>query len=271
MRATSEASLAAASERFEPVLTEAGENARGYGEQLFAVVDALDSSGSLRRALTDPTRTEQDKADLARRLLSPSFSPEVVDLVVGMVRSRWSGDRDLADSLEELATVAVLASTGSEQGLLEVEEQLFRVGRVLTGNRDLRVSLGSLDASAERRITLAREVFAAQLAPQAQLLLERTVGALRTRSVTGRLSHIGDLAATRRRRLVAVVTAAMPLTLMQRHRLATSLERVYGAPVQLNVGLDPEVLGGLRIQVGAEVLDATVLSKLSEARRRIAG
>ena len=52
--------------------------------------------------------------------------------------------------------------------------------------------------------------------------------------------------------------------------LAAILERAYGRVVQLNTVTDPHVLGGLRVQVGAEVVDATVLSRLADARRRLA-
>ena len=62
MRGTSRASLVAAEGRFEPVLREAGAQGRLLGEQLFALVDALDSSGSLRRTLTDPSAAGEAKA-----------------------------------------------------------------------------------------------------------------------------------------------------------------------------------------------------------------
>ena len=69
MRGTSLASLTAAQERFAPVLTAAGKQAADLGEQLFAVVDALDSSGSLRRTLSDPAiGPERGGARLSQRI-----------------------------------------------------------------------------------------------------------------------------------------------------------------------------------------------------------
>ncbi|WP_345711686.1 F0F1 ATP synthase subunit delta, partial [Kineococcus glutinatus] len=41
--------------------------------------------------------------------------------------------------------------------------------------------------------------------------------------------------------------------------------------VRLNVDVDPDVLGGLRVKVGDEVIDGTISSRLAEARRRLAG
>lgn len=270
MRATSQASMAAAADRFAPVITAAGSDAGRLGEQIFAVVDALDGTASLRRALTDPTRDAQDKALLAERALGVAVSPEVVALVAGMARERWSHDRDLADALEYIGTEAYLSAAEASGALLDVEDELFRLGRTLSEQRELRVAFGDVDLPAENRIGLAGALLGAA-SPETRALVARTVGALRRRSVTGRLAEIGEQAAARRRRLVATVLAARPLTQAQLERLTQILSRVYDQPVHLHVAIDPAVVGGLRIHIGSEVLDATILSKLEEARRRIAG
>lgn len=271
MRATSEASLASARERFTPVLDAAGDGAREIGEQIFSVVDALDGSTSLRRALTDPTRSGEAKAQLASTLLGTQVHADVVDLVAGLARARWSSDADLAEALEELGTTAVLVAAESRGELLRVEDDLFRLGRILSNERDLRVALASTDVSAERRTALADQLLNGQVAPESQVLVRRTVGALRQRSVTTRLAHVAELAAARRKRVVASVLVASPITTAQVERLTATLSRIYSTEVHVNVGVDPSIVGGMRIQVGAEVVDATVLSKLAEARRRIAG
>lgn len=270
MRATSQASLEGARTRFEPVLAQAGANALTLGEELFAVVDALDSSGSLQRALTDPTRPADVKAELATRLLTGKVSSDVVDLVAGLARSRWSADTDLADAIEDLGTQAILVAAQTEPGLMQVEDELFRLDRVLADQQELRVALASRDLPRENRVGIVDQLLAAASKPT-RVLVERTVGALRARSVTARLAHIGELAAQRRERLVATVLAAAPLTEAQQDRLQSILARAYGSEVNLNIAIDPAIVGGLRIQVGAEVVDATILSKLTEARRRIAG
>ena len=75
MRGTSLASLGAAQHRFEPVLSAAGAQAITLGEQLFAVVDALDSSGSLRRTLSDPAIDGDAKAGLVVERARPARRP----------------------------------------------------------------------------------------------------------------------------------------------------------------------------------------------------
>jgi F-type H+-transporting ATPase subunit delta len=96
MRGTSRGSLQGAADRFEPVLTAAGVDAARLGEQMFALVDALEGSGSLRRTLTDPSIPGEAKAGLARRLLADA-DPAVADVVADLVSQRWSAEDDLTE------------------------------------------------------------------------------------------------------------------------------------------------------------------------------
>jgi F-type H+-transporting ATPase subunit delta len=49
------------------------------------------------------------------------------------------------------------------------------------------------------------------------------------------------------------------------------LARQYDRPVHLNVVVDPDVIGGIRVEIGDDVIDGTVVSRLDDARRRLAG
>ena len=83
------------------------------------------------------------------------------------------------------------------------------------------------------------------------------------------LSSYADAAALRRQQLVAHVVVALPLDADQRERLTAALQRQYGRNVHLNVDVDPEVLGGIRVEIGDEVLDGTISRRLQEARRQL--
>ena len=99
MRGTSRASLQSVRSRFEPVLAGAGVEALRLGEELFALVDALDSSASLRRTLTDPSVDADAKGALAARLLTAA-DPRTLEVARDLVCSRWSTDGDLGDAAE---------------------------------------------------------------------------------------------------------------------------------------------------------------------------
>jgi F-type H+-transporting ATPase subunit delta len=270
MRGTSQASHDAVLREFETVLSGAGKDGLTIGEQLFSVVDALDSAGSLRRALTDPARPGADKGDLVRSLFG-KLDTRVQDVLVSFVESRWSDEQDLAQSIEDAGVAALLAFAESKGDLVAVEEQLFRVERLLSGERDLLVAMSNRSATKEARLALLDGVLGGKLAAVPQALLVRAVGMPRERRLVPALEAFIDAAAERRNRSVAHVTAAVELSAAQRKRLAGILSGAYGREVQINVAVDPEVIGGIRVQVGSEVVDGTVLARLDQARRRLVG
>lgn len=269
MRGTSGDSLTQARDRFEPVLRSAGEDALALGEQLFALTAALDGSAPLRRSLADPSRSAEDKAALAAAILASGFDGRIVDLVSGLVRSRWAREGDLADATERLGLDAVLASAEARGALEQVEDELFRTSRAFVGQREARQALSDDSTTPERRAAFVRTLLGGKVDRVTEVLAVHATSALRGRRFVATLGWIGEVAAERRQRLVASVTSATVLTQAQLDRLATLLERAYGRAVQLNVTVDPAVLGGLRIQVGADVVDSTVLSRLADARRRL--
>jgi F-type H+-transporting ATPase subunit delta len=82
-------------------------------------------------------------------------------------------------------------------------------------------------------------------------------------------THAG-LAAELRERLVAEVHVAGPLTPEQRSRLTAALAAAYGHNVHLNVVVDPQVIGGMTVRIGDELINGSVASRLAELRRGLA-
>ncbi|WP_127131719.1 F0F1 ATP synthase subunit delta [Georgenia sp. SYP-B2076] len=271
MRASSQAALDQAVERWEPVLRQVGERSRDLGEQLFAVVDILDGSAALRRALTDPSRPGEDKARLAAAVLGGRVDPEVVDLVAGLVRERWSDAGDLAEAVEAVAVTSVLAAAERGGRLETVEDETYRLVRMLADERELRMAVEDRGTAPERRAALMDAVLGGKVVEETLVLAVRAARSLRRRSVTAALRGVTELAAERRKHLVASVTSAVPLTNAQIDRLGDILSRSYGTPVEVHVGLDPELVGGVRVQVGDDVIDGTLATRLADARRRLAG
>lgn len=271
MRGISQASYDAVAEGFEPVLRAAGADAATLGEQLFAVVDALDGSGSLRRALSDPSRPGDAKADLVAALLAGKVDERVVAALQGLARGRWSAEADLTEAVERLAAEATLASAQAGGALEQVEDELFRLDRTLVGERPLRQALTDRRAAPQARATLVRDLLGSKVHPATLQLVERAARTPRGRTMAASLGDLGRIAAHRRQQLVAEVTAAVPLSTAQQARLGELLEQYYGRPVKLQVAVVPQVVGGIRVQVGSEVVDSTVLARLDDVRRRLAG
>lgn len=68
---------------------------------------------------------------------------------------------------------------------------------------------------------------------------------------------------------VANIRASKELSEDQLSRLSSALTKVFGRELQLNVEIEQEIIGGLHITVNGEVLDATVLTKLQNARLQL--
>ena len=70
--------------------------------------------------------------------------------------------------------------------------------------------------------------------------------------------------------LVAHITSALPLSDAQRAEIVGSLERQYGKKVEADVDVDPELLGGARVQVGDQVIHASVRDALAQLATALA-
>ncbi|MFB8773501.1 F0F1 ATP synthase subunit delta [Streptomyces broussonetiae] len=271
MNGASREALAAARERLDALTDATSVDAGALADELAAVTALLDREVSLRRVLTDPAQSGEAKADLVQRLLGGQIGGETADLVSGMVRARWSQSRDLVDALEELADTADLTAAQRAGTLDDVEDELFRFGRIVSSNAGLRAALTDRKATASAKGELLRSLLGGRAAPTTERLVTRLVTAPRGRSLEAGLESLSKLAADRRDRMVAVVTSAVPLSDVQKQRLGAALAKLYGRRMHLNLEVDPAVVGGIRVQVGDEVINGSLADRIEDAERRLAG
>ncbi|MEV8429902.1 F0F1 ATP synthase subunit delta [Streptomyces chartreusis] len=270
MNGASREALAAARERLDALTDNTSVDAGRLADELAAVTTLLDREVSLRRVLTDPAQAGEAKAELAQRLLGGQVGGETADLLAGMVRSRWSQSRDLVDALEELADTADLTAAQKAGTLDDVEDELFRFGRIVSSNTELRAALTDRAATTSAKSALLRSLLGGRAKATTERLVTRLVTAPRGRSLESGLESLSKLAAERRQRLVAVVTTAVPLSDTQRRRLGAALGKLYGHTMHLNIDVDPEVVGGIRVQVGDEVINGSLADRIEDAGRRLA-
>ena len=269
MQGPSRQSLAEAAELLENQLDAARSDPAALGDELFAVCGLLGGSPGLRRAMTDPTRPAAAKADLARRLLGDQVHEPALRLVDALVRARWSEPADLVDALEELGVSAVLAGAQKADRLDDVEDELFRFARTVAADTGLRDAFSQRTSGIDRKAGLVQALLGGRAAPETVRLAVQAATAPRGHRTEQVLERYLAEAARRRSQLVADVVSAVPLSAAQRRRLAASLRRIYDRDIQLNITVDPEVIGGLRIQVLGELLDSTMLARLGRARRAL--
>jgi F-type H+-transporting ATPase subunit delta len=272
MQAASRETLAAARARLDEFADAARPAALStLSEELFAVVELLGREPVLRRHLSDPSTAPDSRTGLVDALLAGKVSRPTVDMLHHLVSGRWSRPVDLLDGIESLGRQSALALAQQDGSIEEVEDELFRFGRILEGQPRLRTLLVDNTAEPARRVTLLESVLADKVRPVTASLLRQLVANPRGRSLERAVEQLSDLAAARRDRYVAHVRTASALTQAQEKRLAATLAKIYGRQIALQIEVDPDVLGGLLIRVGGEVLDGSVAGRLAEVRHRLAG
>jgi F-type H+-transporting ATPase subunit delta len=269
MRGASRASLTQARERLAEVL--AGDVDPGQlGDELFAVTGLLDDEAGLRRTLSDPTQPAAAKTGVVQALLGGKVAAPTLELVSALVSERWSEPADLPDATEELAVLAVVEMAERDGQLDELEDELFRFGRVVNGDAGLRAALSNPFFPAEGKRELLETLLGGKVTPATMRLVTQAAVQARGRSLDASLEEYARLAAERRERLVAEVHVAIALTAEQRRQLVAALTSSYGRDVHLNIVLDPKVIGGMSVQIAGELIDGTVASRLAGLRRRLA-
>lgn len=271
MQATSRESLLRLRGRLDEVvepLTEA--EATELAADVFSVAGLLSRESGLRRTLGDSSTDDDARAGLVSQLLEGKVGTTSVELVSEVVRAQWSGPGDLVDALVDLGRQVGFAAAEKDGTIDGVEDDIFRFGRILEANGELDQSLSDVSATADRKVALLDELLDGKVSPLALTLLTQTIVTARGQSAYDSARDLSEQAARRRQRSVAVVKSPVALTLQQEERLTGSLSRIYGRDISVSVDVDPGILGGLRVQVGDEVIDGSVAHRLDEVRRRFA-
>jgi F-type H+-transporting ATPase subunit delta len=238
----------------------------GVSTGLFAVVRLLDGTGQLRRALGDPTTPAPAKSRLLDDLLGDQLDPLAMRVLKDAAAQRWSSARDLVDAVEVLAVQAAFLVAEADGSLDDVEDEIFRFSRIVARDPQLRAVLTDRALPAGRKTELLNGLLADRVRPETLSLVGVLVISPRGRTLEDGLAEYARLAADIRERSIARVTSAIRLTDAQEERLAAALARTLGRQVQLQVDVDPAVLGGLVVRVGDEVIDGTTRHHLRAAR-----
>lgn len=235
--------------------------------QLFAAIDAVLGSAPLRGELADAGNTADRKRALLERVFAGRVAPSALAILQSAAAQRWSNEREFATGLQEIGVRAVAHFTAPNEGLGQELQQFLRV---VTSNPELELTLGSKLADPEAKRALVRKLFGGRLSAPALLVLERLVATPGGRRVRRIVDWATGIVADQANRQVATVQVAKPLGAEQLAKLQLGLSRRFGRPVAVNEVVDPAIVGGLRVQLGDDVIDDSVQAKLGHLRRQFA-
>jgi F-type H+-transporting ATPase subunit delta len=157
-----------------------------------------------------------------------------------------------ADQIDAYAD-AMLRIAQAEGNIDTVEDELFRFGRALEGSESLKTSLTDEMIPTGKR----------------QAIVEDLVGSGRGKDLPAIITKLVERAAGSKSKAVAEVRSAIALTDDQKTRLAAALANATGKSVEVKVIIDPTVLGGLVAQIGDQVIDGSVRTRLDQLKAKL--
>jgi F-type H+-transporting ATPase subunit delta len=159
----------------------------------------------------------------------------------------------------------------AEGELDRVEDELFRFGKLLETNHELKQALSDQSIDKIQRVKVLDELLSDKVSPHTLGLLAFVVEQGRARQLPQILKGLSDLAAEARNSVVAEVRSAIPLDAKQRKELAAALSKATGKKVEVKVLVDPSVIGGIVAKVGDTVIDGTVKRRLEQLKEQVRG
>jgi F-type H+-transporting ATPase subunit delta len=239
---------------------------RATGEELLSAGRDIAGSPQLRSVLVDPSIDAADKAKLIGSIFRGLGAP-AERLLVGLATARWSDSDELIDGIEQ---IGIRAIAGSAAGAA-LESELFAFGRAVSSDHELELAVGSTLGDPAAKAELVSRLLDGTANPGTVAILRHLVQSPRGRRIGESIRSAAEIVADATGGVVALVTAAAEPTAAQLAKLTSTLTAQYGREPRIALRIDPAVIGGLRVQIGDDVIDGTIASRLTDLRLRLAG
>ena len=253
-----------------PKLRDSGEDAWRIGNELFTITSALDHNIQLERALTDPSRPVEDKVAVVKTLIGDQAHPLVMEIMSDLVSRRWSRVSDIANAVEDFGVDGMMYYADYTNTTLQVSIELAELHSALLNLPVVRTKLYDATVSSEARVKLLYGLIGdADFTKVTKRLAEHATCNLRNRRYLQTIQWLINKFSRHMGESMVTVTTATPLSKEQVEKLIAIYSAKTGHPVHINSVVDPTVMGGMRIQVGDEVTDNTVVAQLQHLQRTV--
>jgi F-type H+-transporting ATPase subunit delta len=236
------------------------------GEQLLAAGRVIGDSAQLLSALGDPSAEAANKTAIVNAVFV-ALSSDARKLLTVVATSRWSDHDDLLGGIEELA-FRVLARSAAEG--TTIESELFAFSNAVLSNSELELAVSSKLGSARQKGELVDRLVGGKVSAQTLAILGQLVQQPRGRRFAELIRHATSIVADEAGLKVATVTTAAPIEAAQLTRLAAALAGAQGRNLRINHVIDPDLVGGVRVQIGDEVIDGSLATRMNDLRLTLA-
>ncbi|GAA0996183.1 F0F1 ATP synthase subunit delta [Subtercola frigoramans] len=237
------------------------------GEDLFAAGRIIGESAQFRSLLGDPSTDSSQKSALVSGVFQAGLGADALSLLTAIASAHWSNSDELLAGIEEIGLRVVAASAPAS---VSIESELFEFGEAVSSDSELELAIGTSLGSPAAKVALVDALLAGKASEQTLVIVRHLVQQPRGRRIAELLRIASTIVADAKNQSIATVTLASPIAAEQLDRLRASLGRLYGRQLTINQVVDPTVLGGLRVQVGDDVIDGSIESRLSELRQKLA-
>lgn len=237
---------------------------KSAGADLLAASAQIGGTPALQVALADASAGSSAKTQLVGRLFG-NASESARTVLTAVVSENWSSSEELVAGVEELGLRAEALVHS------ELADELLAAASVIDSNHELELTLGDKLGDTAAKVSLVEKLFTGKLSESAVGVVSHMVANPRGRGLSTALRNGARTVADQGGNELATVTVASPLAAEQEQKLTALLEQSAGRPVRVTTVIDPEVLGGVRIQLGDSVIDGSVRTRLEDLRLQMAG
>ena len=231
--------------------------------ELLTVAGTVASQPALAAALSDASAPAAEKEQLIGRVF-PGSALGTRKVLGVATAARWSSTEDFVAGIEQLGlrAAAALAPT--------LDEELLAIAQLIDSDHELELAIGSKLADTDNKVQLLRSLLSGKVSDDALRYTELVATHPRGRRLSAALREGARVSADQRGNVLALVTVAAPIDATREARLQAALSRNVGQPVKVSTVIDPDVLGGVRVQIADEIIDGSVRRRLDDLRLQLA-
>ena len=232
------------------------------------MLSTLKTHPALARALTDPSAPLPAREKLIDRAFAV-VGQEARTILGETLTKNWDSTKTLLNWVEERAVKTAWQWAENLSVMERCLDEVFAFGQMVYHNHEVRAALTDRRQSVDKRQDLVRTLLGPTMSEPGVEIASAAVG-FRQGTIDEAVSRFLDIGAGLMNAQVAVVRIAKPLDSTQKNQLTSALKNRMGTNIIIQEIVDPSVLGGVRVECGAEVIDSTLTSRLEAAHRDFA-